>query len=107
MERLEQLKEFMAKHDNVSFMGANVPRVLENLEKADQDGCLREFLLNKKPYISAFTFFVFNEKQQAARGKEGGLSGSARRLCSLVWCPERAVGPAGCPPPMGTPGGTR
>lgn len=46
-------------------------------------------------------------QQQAARGKEGGLSGGGRRLCSLVQCLERAVGPAGCPPPMGTPGGTR
>lgn len=70
MSRLKELAEFMDKYDNVSFMKANIPLILKNLTKADEDGCLRQFFLNKKPYQSAFTFFVFNNNQQAARGKD-------------------------------------
>ena len=70
MSRIEKLAEFMDKYDNVSFMKANIPLILKNLTKADEDGCLRQFFLNKKPYQSAFTFFVFNNQQQAARGKD-------------------------------------
>ena len=60
----------MDKYDNVSFMKANIPLILKNLTKADEAGCLRQFFLNKKPYQSAFTFFVFNNQQQVARGKD-------------------------------------
>ena len=70
MGRREDLAEFMDKYDNVSFMKGNVPLVLKNLAKADEDGCLRQFFLNEKPYQSAFTFFVFNDNQKAARGKD-------------------------------------
>lgn len=70
MSRREKLAEFMDKYDNVSFMKANIPLILKNLTKADEDGCLRQFFLNKKPYQSAFTFFVFNDQQKAARGKD-------------------------------------
>ena len=70
MERYNSLVEFMEKYDNVSFMASNVPLILENLKKADQAGCLKQFLLNKKPYRSAFTFFVFNDNNKAARGTD-------------------------------------
>jgi hypothetical protein len=70
MGRRENLKEFMDKYDNVSFMAANIPLILQNLKKADEDGCLRQFFLNKKPYQSAFPFIVFNDNQKAARGKD-------------------------------------
>lgn len=70
MSRREKLAEFMDKYDNISFMKANIPLILKNLTKADEDGCLRQFFLNKKPYQSAFTFFVFNDQQKAARGKD-------------------------------------
>ena len=60
----------MQKYDNVSFTGSNIPKILENLKKADEDNCLRKFFLNEKPYISAFPFVVINDKQMAARGKD-------------------------------------
>ena len=70
MGRWEAFAEFMDKYDNVSYNKSNVPLILTNLKKADEDGCLRQFFLNKKPYQSAFTFFVFHKNQQAARGKD-------------------------------------
>ena len=70
MSRKEKLSAFMDKYDGVSFNKSNIPLILENLQKAENDGCLRKFLMNTKPYRSAFTFFVFNENQKAARGKD-------------------------------------
>ena len=70
MSRKEDLKAFIEQHDNINFNSTNIPKILANLELADKNNCLREFLLNKKPYISNFTFFVFNGKNQAARGKD-------------------------------------
>lgn len=70
MQRKEKLAEFMGKYNNVSFTGDNIPKILENLKKADEDNCLRQFFLNKKPYISAFPFVIINDQQMAARGKD-------------------------------------
>lgn len=70
MSRYEAFGIYMDKYDNVSYMRGNVPLILANLKKADEDGCLRQFFLNKKPYQSAFTFFVFTDQQKAARGKD-------------------------------------
>lgn len=70
MGRREELAEFMDKYDNVSYNKANIPLILTSLKKADEDGCLRRFFLNEKPYQSAFTFFVFNDQQKAARGTD-------------------------------------
>lgn len=68
--RREDLAEFMDKYDNVSYNKANVSLILTSLKKAEENGCLRQFFLNEKPYQSAFTFFVFNDQQKAARGKD-------------------------------------
>ena len=70
MGRREDLAEFMDKYDNVSYNKANVSLILTSLKKAEENGCLRQFFLNEKPYQSAFTFFVFNDQQKAARGKD-------------------------------------
>ena len=70
MGRYEEFTAFMDKYANVSYMKDNVPRILENLKKADEDGCLQRFFLNDKPYQSVFTFFVFNGTHMAARGKD-------------------------------------
>lgn len=70
MSRQEKLLAFIKEHDNKNFNSSNIPKILENLKKADEDGKLRDFLLNKKPCTSAFTFFVFNDNAQAARGKD-------------------------------------
>lgn len=70
MGRREDLAEFMDKYDNVSYNKANVSLILTSLKKAEENGCLRHFFLNEKPYQSAFTFFVFNDQQKAARGKD-------------------------------------
>ena len=58
MGRREDLAEFMDKYDNVSYNKANVSLILTSLKKAEENGCLRQFFLNEKPYQSAFTFFV-------------------------------------------------
>lgn len=70
MERQEKLLAFIRQYDNVNFNSTNIPKVLETLERADKDGCLKEFFLNRKPYRSTFPFFVFNESNKAARGKD-------------------------------------
>ena len=70
MSRKEQLRAFMDKYQNISFHMSNIPHILENLQKAEQDGCLRKFLMNEKPYISAFPLVLVNDKTKAARGKD-------------------------------------
>ncbi len=74
MRRQEALTEFMDKYDNVSYMKGNVPLILANLKKADEDGCLRQFFLNKKPYQSAFPLIVNGNPNDGpiptARGKD-------------------------------------
>ena len=70
MDRAERLQDYIRQHDNINFNASNIPRVLENLKKADADGRLKEFFLNKKPYQSAFAFFVFEHGNWAARGKD-------------------------------------
>lgn len=70
MGRKEDLKAFINQHDNVNFNSSNIPKILENLKLAEQNNCLRDFLLNKKPYISNFPFFVFTDNTKAARGKD-------------------------------------
>ncbi len=74
MRRQEALTEFMDKYDNVSYRKGNVPLILANLKKADEDGCLRQFFLNKKPYQSAFPLIVNGNPNDGpiptARGKD-------------------------------------
>ena len=70
MERARKLAEFIEKYDNINFNSTNIPKVLENLKRADEDGCLKQFFMNKKPYQSAFPYFVFNDDVKAARGKD-------------------------------------
>ena len=63
---MERFLEYCKQYEGKSFVGSNVPKVLQNLKKAMNDGCLQQFLLNEKPYISAFPF-VGN---MAFRGKD-------------------------------------
>ena len=47
-------------------MGQNISKIYGNLELAERDGALKDFILNKKPYQSAFAFVG----DGAARGKD-------------------------------------
>ena len=69
MGRIEKFQEYCKQYEGKSFVGSNVSRVLQNLEKAVEDGCLQRFLMNEKPYISAFPFvgdMAFRGKDQVA-----------------------------------------
>ncbi len=70
MSRMEQLQAFMRQYDNKSFNMPNVTPIMMNLRKAEQDNRLRDFLMNVKPYQSAFPFLVYNKEAQAVRGKD-------------------------------------
>ena len=43
MDRAERLQDYIQQHNNMNFNASNIPRVLENLKKADADGRLKEF----------------------------------------------------------------
>lgn len=58
MSREDKFLEYCQKYANKGYVAANVPKILENLEKAWQDNQLEAFLLSKKPYISAFPFVI-------------------------------------------------
>lgn len=56
MNREEKLLEYINQYNNQAFNAHNIPRILENLEKAEADGQLTGFLRNEKPYQCAFQF---------------------------------------------------
>ncbi len=64
--RTNKFFAFFNRYANESFMTGNVGKILANLEKADNDGRLRSFILSEDPYRSAFPFF----NGQAARNKD-------------------------------------
>lgn len=66
MERIDKFTQYCKQYEGTGYVESNVPLVLQNLRKAMQDGCLRQFILNEKPYISAFPY-VGN---MAVRGKD-------------------------------------
>lgn len=74
MGRREDLAAFMDKYDDISYSKKNVPLILANLKKADEDGCLRQFFLNQKPYQSAFPLLIKGDPKDGplptGRGKD-------------------------------------
>lgn len=68
MEREEKFLDYCNKYADKGYVSANVPRILENLEKAWNDRKLEAFLLNQKPYISAFPYVI--DIHHGARGKD-------------------------------------
>ena len=66
MERETKFMKFCEEHAGRTFMGQNISKIHDNIELAEKNGALKDFILNKKPYQSAFPFFA----DGAARGKD-------------------------------------
>ena len=66
MDRATKFMKFCEEYSGRTFMGQNISKIHDNLELAEKNGALKDFILNKKPYQSAFAFF----NGDAARGKD-------------------------------------
>lgn len=66
MDRAAKFMKFCEEYSGRTFMGQNISKIHDNLEMAEKNGALKDFILNKKPYQSAFAFF----NGDAARGKD-------------------------------------
>ena len=56
MDRKEKFMSYIQEYNSVAFNAHNIPLILENLEKAEADGQLIQFLRNEKPYRCAYQF---------------------------------------------------
>ena len=72
MKRSEKLLAFIAENDGQNFNSSNIGKVMQNLEKADADGKLKEFFMNVKPYVSTFPCVVMVNGTPGARKKDQG-----------------------------------
>ena len=65
MDRKDLFDNYIIQNDNKLFSKKNIPLILKNLDSADKNNCLKEFITNKKPY---FCFFQFVSQDNKASG---------------------------------------
>jgi len=65
MERKDLFDNYIIQNENNIFSKKNIPLLLKNLDSADKNNCLKEFITNKKPY---FCFFQFVSQDNKSSG---------------------------------------
>ena len=61
MDRATKFMKFCEEYSGRTFMGQNISKIHDNLESAEKNGALKDFILNKKPYQSAFPFLPMEQ----------------------------------------------